>query len=106
MKLGRALRSITDLIVHTCNPEVILLFGSYAKEQDAPDSDLDLLVIGPFRESPYLRELEVRQMLRRYPIQIDLLLYTPEEVAFESRNPHGFISCILSSGVILYKKDP
>jgi predicted nucleotidyltransferase len=105
MKLERALRNITDLIIHTCDPEIILLFGSYAKEQDNLDSDLDILVIGYFRESPYLRGRELREQLRRYPIHIDMLFYTPEEATFESLKPFGFISSILRSGLILYKKD-
>ncbi|MBA2714272.1 MAG: nucleotidyltransferase domain-containing protein, partial [Rubrobacteraceae bacterium] len=71
---------------------------------DNPDSDLDLLLIGDFRGSPYLRAREVRELLRRYPIRIDLHLVTPEEVAGESRKPHGFLSSVLASGRILYKK--
>jgi uncharacterized protein len=104
VKLERALRSITALIVQCCDPEAVLLFGSYAKGQDNPDSDLDFLVIGDFRGSPYLRGLEVRELLRRYPIRIDLHFVTPEEVAGESRKPHGFLSSVLASGRIMYRK--
>jgi uncharacterized protein len=104
VKIEPALRGITDLIIQTCDPDLILLFGSYAKEQDNPESDLDVLVIGPFRESPYLRGREVREQLVRYPMHIDLLFYTLEEVIFEARKPHGFLSSILGSGMILYAK--
>lgn len=104
MKPERALRSITALIVRCCDPEAVLLFGSFAKGQDNLDSDLDLLVIGDFRDSPYLRGLEVRELLRRYPIRIDLHLVTPEEVAIELRKPHGFLSSVLASGRITYRK--
>jgi|SRR5215216_5217269 len=104
MTLEQALRSITALIVQCCDPETVLLFGSYAKGQDNLDSDLDLLVIGDFRESPYLRGHEVRELLRRYPIRIDVHLVTPEEVAVESRKPHGFLSSVLASSRIMYKK--
>lgn len=104
MKLEQALRSITALIVRCCDPEAVLLFGSYAKGQGDPDSDLDFLVIGDFRESPYLRTHEVRELLRCYPIRIDLHLVTPEEVAVESRKPYGFLSSVLASGRIMYEK--
>jgi uncharacterized protein len=104
VKLERALRSITALIVQCCDPEAVLLFGSYAKGQDNLDSDLDFLVVGDFRDSPYLRGHEVRGLLRRYPIRIDLHLVTPEEVAAESRKPHGFLNSVMASGRILYKK--
>jgi predicted nucleotidyltransferase len=104
VKLERALRGITALIVQCCDPEAVLLFGSYAKGQDNLDSDLDILVIGGFRGSPHLRAHEVRELLRRYPIRIDLHLVTPEEVAVESRKPYGFLSSALASSRVMYKK--
>lgn len=104
MKLEQPLRTITALIVQCCDPEAILLFGSYAKEQDNLDSDLDLLVIGDFQGSPYLRGDEVRELLRRYPIRIDLHFVTPEEVTAESHRPYGFLSSVLSSSRVLYER--
>jgi predicted nucleotidyltransferase len=104
MKLERALRSITALIVQCCDPEAVLLFGSFAKGQDNLESDLDILVVGDFRESPYLRGHEVRQLLWRYPIRIDLHLVTPEEVAAESRKPYGFLSSALAGSRIMYRR--
>jgi len=100
----RTLRRITDLIVRSCDPEQVLLFGSYAKGQENADSDLDLLVIGDFRESPYLRGHEVKQLLQRFPIRIDLHLITPAEAAFESNRPYSFVSSILPGSKILYQK--
>ena len=104
MNIEQVLHSITALIVQCCDPEAVLLFGSYAKGQDNLNSDLDLLVIGDFRESPYLRGHEVRALLRRYPIRIDLHLVTPNEVAVESRKPHGFLSSVLASSRTIYEK--
>jgi predicted nucleotidyltransferase len=104
VKLEQALRSITALIVECCDPEAVLLFGSYAKGQDNPESDLDILVIGDFPQPPHLRGHEARGLLRRYPIRIDLHLVTPEEVAVESRKPYGFLGSVLASGTIIYMK--
>ena len=104
MKPDQALRSITALIVQGCDPEAVLLFGSYAKGQNNLDSDLDFLVIGNFPESRHLRGHEVQELMRRYPIRIDLHLVTPEEVAIESRKPYGFLSSVLASSVTLYQR--
>lgn len=104
MKLEKTLRSLTALIVECCDPEAVLLFGSYAKGQGNLESDLDLLVIGDFPESPYLRGHEVRELLLRYPIRIDLHLVTPDELDGESRKPYGFLSSVLTSSRIIYKK--
>lgn len=104
MKLEGVLRNITALIVRCCDPDTVMLFGSYAKGQDNSESDLDLLLIGDFRGSSYLRAREVRQLLRRYPIRIDLHLVTPDEVINESHRSHGFLSSVLASGRILYER--
>lgn len=104
MKLERVLRRITELIVRACDPEEIVLFGSYAKGQANVESDLDLLVIGDFQGSSYLREREIRELLIRFPIRIDLHVVTPDEVARASLQPYSFLSSVLPSGAKLYSK--
>lgn len=104
MKLEKTLQNITSLIVQCCDPETVLLFGSYAKEQDNLDSDLDILVIGNFREASYFLKQEVRELLHRYPIRIDVHLLTPEELAIETQSSYGFFSSVVNSSVVLYNK--
>jgi predicted nucleotidyltransferase len=100
----KALRSITELIVQCCNPEAVLLFGSYARRQERLESDIDILVIGSFRESPHLRGQEVRELLHRYPVRIDLHLVTAAELARESDNPYGFPGSVLATCLTLYRR--
>ncbi len=52
MKLDKTLRSITELIVRCCDPDEIILFGSYAKGNAQVGSDLDILVIANFKKLP------------------------------------------------------
>lgn len=104
MKFEKALHSITDSIIQCCNPDEIVLFGSYAKGNDHPGSDLDILVIGKFMESKYLRVQEMKDLLDQYPIRIDLHLVTPEEIAVESRKPFTFLNTLQSNSISLYKK--
>ena len=105
MKLEKALRSIIDLIIQCCDPDEIVLFGSYAKGNDHPGSDLDILVIGNFKGSKYLRVQEMKDLLDQYPIRIDLHLVTPEEIAVESRKPFTFLNTLQSNSISLYKKN-
>ncbi len=102
MKLGRVLGRLTALIVRTCDPERIVLFGSCAKGLQNVDSDLDILVIGDFKGSPLLRGHELQQLLIGYPIRVDLLLVTPREVAAESGKPFTFLASVLANGQDLY----
>jgi uncharacterized protein len=104
MKLAGVLGRITALIVQTCDPETIVLFGSYAKGQENAESDLDILVIGNFYASHFLRGQELRELLHRYPMRIDLHVVTPQEVAAEAARPLGFLRSALASGIILYSR--
>lgn len=104
MTVDTLLRRITGLIVQCCNPEEVLLFGSYAKGLATLDSDIDILVIADFAESPHLRRYEVHQLLSRYPIRIDLHLLTPRELAEAEEAPWSFPGCLSGSCVRLYRK--
>lgn len=107
MSVDRLLSGITDLIVTACDPECVVLFGSYAKRQANIESDVDLVVVGPFSGSPYLRGQELRQLLYGYPLHIDVHTATPEEVArAASTDPYGYLTTALASGIVLYKKIP
>jgi predicted nucleotidyltransferase len=105
MKLDRILGRLTALIVRTCDPERIVLFGSCVKGLENVDSDLDILVIGDFNGSPFLRAAELRQLTIAYPIRVDLHLVTPREVDAESRKPFGFLASVLASGKTLYLRN-
>ena len=102
MRLDRVLGRLTTLIVRTRDPERIVLFGSSAKGLQNVDSDLDILVIGDFKGSPFLRGLDLRQQLVGYPIRVDLHLVTPREIEAESSKPFGFVTSVLTSGRALY----
>lgn len=102
MKTAGLLRRVTSLIVTACDPEKIILFGSYAKKMQNRDSDLDILVIGDFRRSLFLRDQELRQLLHGCPVRIDVHIATAQEVEVESAKPLGFFNSVMSSGVVLY----
>lgn len=99
------MRALTDRIVRACDPDSVILFGSQAKGMQNIDSDVDILVVGDFAGAPSLRSRELQQLLLGYPIRIDLHLRTPAELAAEARDPAGFVSRIITSGVVLYRRD-
>lgn len=69
-------------IVEGFHPERIILFGSRARGNADPDSDVDLLVVLP-TASPKETTLGIRMALRRMGIAKDIVVVTPEE--FERR---------------------
>ncbi len=104
MKIDKLLRRVASLIVSACDPERIVLFGSYAKGQQNIDSDIDILVIGDFKGSCFLLKQELQQLLHFCPILIDINVATLQEVEAETAKPLGFLSSALSRGIVIYQK--
>lgn len=58
----------------------VILFGSHARGEDGPDSDLDLLVIEPELESRRAEFVRLREELRGLKMAIDLVLVSAQHV--------------------------
>ena len=105
MKLTRALQSITELVVLCCDPDEVIIFGSHAKGSARPDSDLDLLVVGDFKASRWLRSHELATLLRRFPIKIDAHLLTPAELEEEAQKPYTYLNTLRHSAMTVYQRE-
>lgn len=82
--------------------EQVILFGSYARGVVTEDSDVDLLVIGPFEGRSVDKSVEIRMKLRPgFPI--DLLVRTPEKVRQRIEMGDDFMREILEEGKVLYE---
>ena len=84
------------------NPERILLFGSRARGDDDPESDVDLLVV---YQTPkrFLARLEELYLAWELPVAVDILAYTPEEFARLLRE-RAFVQDIAAEGKVLYER--
>jgi predicted nucleotidyltransferase len=69
-------------IVKEFHPEKIILFGSQARGDAGPDSDVDLLVIMPVQGSVVEKRLEVRAALFSIPVPLDVVVTSPDEFAW------------------------
>lgn len=70
-------------IVTQFEPERIILFGSYARGDAVPDSDIDLLVVMPIKGSKRETRLSIRTALHDIPMPKDVIVSDPME--FERR---------------------
>jgi len=77
------IREMVKRIVKQFHPDKIILFGSHARGDAGPDSDVDLLVVMPVDESRRQKQLEVRLALHDIPVPKDIIVTTPAD--FESR---------------------
>lgn len=77
------LHQIVETIVREVSPETIILFGSRARGDARPDSDVDLLVVEkePFSPQRSRRKEAARlyMALRDVAVSKDILLYSRDE---------------------------
>jgi predicted nucleotidyltransferase len=69
-------------IVAKFHPERVILFGSHARGEAGPDSDIDLLVVMAVEGSAYEKGLEVSLALPDLPVPVDVIVTTPEDFAW------------------------
>jgi predicted nucleotidyltransferase len=85
-------------------PRKVILFGSHACGKPTADSDVDLLVILPFKGRAVDKSVEIALKVRpRFPM--DLLLRTPREVRQRLALDDSFLRQILEKGKVLYAAD-
>jgi len=78
----KEIRRLVDRIVTRFHPDRIILFGSHARGEAGPESDIDLLVVMPVKGSKRQRQLEVRMALPNTRLPVDVIVTRPEEFAW------------------------
>ena len=76
------IRRMVRRIVKEFDPEQIILFGSQARGDAGPDSDVDLLVVMDVGRSKLEKYVEIRGALREFPMPIDVIVTSPEDFAW------------------------
>jgi len=85
-------------------PEKIVVFGSAARGQTTNGSDLDLLVVMQTDLAPHERATPIRLMFRPSPCPMDILVYTPEEIARWNGAAGHIVTEALQTGKVMYDK--
>jgi len=80
----QAIPRMVKRIVKHFDPERIILFGSQARGDAGPDSDVDLLVVMEVLESKRRIEVAIRVALRDILFPKDIIVSTPEEFSWRN----------------------
>ena len=99
------LNTIVKTIADTGIVSKIILFGSFARGEETPDSDIDLCVLTPIKDRrPLDISIELRQKLwgvKKMPL--DLLTYNQERFDYQAARPRSFENIISTEGVTVYE---
>ncbi|HEX9914120.1 MAG TPA: nucleotidyltransferase domain-containing protein [Candidatus Bathyarchaeia archaeon] len=97
MKLGLFMfraKPLTDFLKEACPGSSVVLYGSCARGEDGPESDVDLLIVGRGVEAEGLLSYE-----KTLGKRITLLTYSPREWEERARKDAAFYERILADGV-------
>jgi len=95
---------IVRRIVGAFNPRRIILFGSRARGGQRGDSDIDLFIEMESDLHPVKRRTQIRELFWPPPCSMDLLVYTPAEVAERQNVIGSIVRTILREGRLLYER--
>jgi len=95
---------MTRRIVRRFRPEKVILFGSHARGDAGPDSDVDLLVVLPIRDSRRDVEIAIGVALHDFRIPKDIIVTTPEDFEWRKEIPGTIERPAALEGKVLYAR--
>jgi len=93
---------IRDQLMNHIHPERIILFGSYAKETEKLYSDIDILIVTK-SPVPLSQQTLSRDLFYDYPVNVDVLFCTDNELLSELNRRYSFLNAIMKNCVTLYE---
>lgn len=91
-------------IVAALDPRRIVVFGSVARDDDGPDSDIDLLVVvDAFHDRRHDTAVAALRAVRGLPVAVDVVPATPTIIARSGHLP-GTLRVALREGRVVYER--
>lgn len=100
----RLLREVVLRLVEAIDPDRIILFGSRARGEAKPNSDIDLLIIKDSPDPPHRRVVAAYRALGGFEVPTDILWRTPEEIEDWSGVRNYVATRAIREGRVLYEK--
>ncbi len=100
------LADIVNRIRRVGNPRRIVLFGSRARGDFRPNSDIDLLIVQDSTLPRHRRSIPYYAALSELPLSVDaeVVVYTPAEVDDWRGASAAFVTTVLREGKVLYEE--
>ena len=98
------LSEITRRLVSGFNPQKIILFGSHARKNAGPRSDIDLLVICSVGDGRRALTTAMDRSLKGLGIARDIVVMTEEEFELEKELPGTVARPAFKEGRVIYER--
>ena len=102
--LEKDIRRMVGRIVRRFRPERVILFGSHARGEGGPDSDVDLLVVMPVDGSKREKAVEIGVALHDIRVPMDIIVTTPAEFAWRKEVVGTIERPAAREGKVLYAR--
>jgi predicted nucleotidyltransferase len=99
-----SVEQISQRIVAALNPQRIVLFGSRARGDAGPDSDIDLLIEMPSDLPPTERIRAVDRLFTPRSWPLDVVVFTPGEASAQRLSRNSLVCTAEREGRVLYER--
>ena len=100
----RQIRTMVRRIVERFDPDQVILFGSRARGDAGPESDVDLLVVMPMAGSKREKQIEIQVALHDIPGAVDVMVTTPDALERRRDIPGTIERLAFLDGRVLYAR--
>jgi predicted nucleotidyltransferase len=97
-----ALATLVRRIVEVAHPDRIVLFGSAARGEMGPDSDLDVLVVKSGVEHRRRLAQDIYMNLSGVGVGVDIIVLTPEDIEAQKDSVGSIVGPALDEGRVIY----
>ena len=102
MKISDEIKDLCRQIVVGFNPQKIILFGSHAYGTPNENSDLDFLVVMPFKGRSVDQAIRIRKKISTN-MPLDLMVRTPKQIELRLKLGDFFIKELVDRGRVIYE---
>jgi uncharacterized protein len=99
-----ALKDLFRPIFERSPAQTAYLFGSRARDEAAPESDVDLMIVADTRRPFVERCRDFFELIDACPAPVEMLVYTPEEFASMLERGNPFVMKAIAEGKLLYER--
>jgi len=100
---NQIVKRFLNLIIEKFNLKKIIIFGSFARGDYHKGSDLDLVIVGEFKER-FIDRIGKIIELNESDLEIEAMVYTEEEFQKMIQERRPFIEQVLEEGMVVYEK--